>query len=76
MKFKILRRHFINYNVFKETKKIYDMPNIVLTPEQVKQIRVHIQENKLSNAEIGDLFSIGAGSIKSIRYKKTWAWLI
>lgn len=76
MKFKILRRHFINYKVFKETKKIYDMPNIVLTPEQVRQIRVHIQENKLSNAEIGDLFSIGAGSIKSIRYKKTWAWLI
>ena len=76
MKFKILRRHFINYKVFKETKKIYDMPNIVLTPEQVRQIRIHIQENKLSNAEIGDLFSIGAGSIKSIRYKKTWAWLI
>ena len=51
------------------------MPYKVLTAEQVKQIRVHIQENKLSNAEIGDLFEIGAGSIKSIRYKKTWAWL-
>lgn len=52
------------------------MPNIVLTPDQVRQIRIHIQENKLSNAEIGDLYGIGAGSIKSIRYKKTWAWLI
>jgi len=52
------------------------MPYIVLTAEQVKQIRILIQENKLSNAEIGDLFEVGAGTIKCIRYKKTWAWLI